>query len=72
MLQSANFESERPRLNKWIIRPLQKALALTAAAKDVAGFAIGANLAGMPCKGPPALDLNGVDVRQPPWNKDRS
>ena len=47
------------------MRSLQQVLALAAAAKDVAGLAVGANLAGMPGKGSPALDLNGVDVRQP-------
>ena len=73
----ANFGSERQKLDEWVIRPLQETPALAATAKDVAGFAVGANLAGMTGKCLPALDLNGIDFRQPsseeitavPWNQ---
>ncbi len=49
-------------LNEWVIGPLEKRLALAPSAGEITRLTVGANLACMPGKCLPSLDLNLIDL----------
>lgn len=52
--------------NKGVMRPLQKRLSLSPAAKDISRLTVCANLSSVTRKAAPSLDLYGIYFRDPP------